>query len=128
MRGQLEDLEGIKESSDSGVVELVATKNGREVLLRGTLRAALVVTCVRCLEEFDFPVDVELEVLMLPGRPAPRRKDAAQEDDEKDELGVERYQGDTIVLDGLIRDTLLLEVPMNPSCGESCRGWDHLSQ
>ncbi len=127
---QLTEAKGIGAQDGAGQIELTVTKQGREVLLRGTIRTILVVTCVRCLEEFDFPVDVALEVLMLPGRQVRRggagRSKENERGDEKDDLGVEQYLGDEIVLDELVRDTILLEVPMNPNCGESCTGWDYL--
>jgi uncharacterized metal-binding protein YceD (DUF177 family) len=66
---------------------------------------------------------------MLPGRPQESKPPRDEGDDEgMDELEVDRYRGDEIVLDELIRDTLLLEVPMNPNCGDGCLGWDHLRQ
>lgn len=122
---ELEGCEGLGAGDQPGSVELIATKRGREVLIRGFAKATFSVTCVRCLEDYRLPLEAEIEVLMLPGRaPAQGGDGAADKDD--DELSVERYQGDQIELDGLIRDSLILEVPMNPNCGEECPGWDHL--
>lgn len=118
--GTLEGCQGIAAGHEPGAAELTVTKNGRELLIRGSARAPLSVSCVRCLEDFRLDVEAEIEVLMLPGAVNP------SECENEDDLGVERYQGDLIVLDELIRDSLILEVPMNPNCGDDCPGWDHL--
>ena len=125
LAGQLEECEGITSGEAPGVVELTATKRGQQVKLTGSLAATLSVTCVRCLEAFDDSVGSDVEVLMVPdsGPAAVVDKDGKPK---KDDLGTEQYQGDRIVLDTLIRDSLILEVPMNPNCGDECPGWDHL--
>lgn len=126
---QLADVEGIDGAKQEGLIEVAVTRRGREVLIRGSIRASLRVDCVRCLEAFPHEVDAPLEVLMLPGQPRPRKARETDGDDKNhDELGIERYRGDEIELDEILRDTILLEVPMNPNCGEQCLGWDHLRQ
>lgn len=128
MEAQTEGLDGIAPSDEPGSVELEVDRHGQEVLLRGTVRATLKVRCVRCLEDVAFPVEAELEALMLPGSTTAKKKKKADDEDEEDELGVERYLGGEIVLDDLIRDMILLEVPMNPDCGSECPGWERLRQ
>lgn len=127
--GQLEGVNGITAGETEGTIELDVTRRGREVFLKGTVQAELLVQCVRCLENYKFEVDADLEVLMLPGKAQQIQGTGKGENtDEDDDLGVERYEGETIVIDGLIRDTILLEVPMNPNCGEQCPGWDRLTK
>lgn len=132
LRAELGDVEGIGVAGEGGRLSIVTTKHGQEVLIRGTVVAALTATCVRCLNDFALPVEAEVSVLMLPSqaarRPGPARDDDDDEDDgDEDELGVERYQGEEIELDGLIRDSILLDIPMNPVCGEACPGWRGLA-
>jgi uncharacterized protein len=130
LRAELGDVDGIGVAADGGRIELVTTKQGQDVLLRGTVTAALRATCVRCLGDFALPIAAEVSVLMVPDqapkRPGPAFEGDDDDDDTEDELGVERYLGEEIVLDGLIRDTVLLEIPMNPTCGDACPGWDCL--
>ena len=122
LRAQLADLEGIDASGEVGRFSLTTTIRGQEVLLSGEVRATLLVDCVRCLETFEFPIEGDLAVLMVPG-PAPV---AGEDEEDGEDLGVEHYQGEEIELDELIRDTIVLEVPISPSCGDSCPGWEHL--
>ncbi|MFO8073865.1 MAG: YceD family protein [Polyangia bacterium] len=39
-----------------------------------------------------------------------------------DDLEKERFTGSSVVLDGLVRDGIMLELPINPRCPEPCRG------
>jgi uncharacterized metal-binding protein YceD (DUF177 family) len=116
----VEDVHGVRAA---GTLVLEATRRGREVLLNGAAEAQLVVACVRCLAEFELHVEAPLAVLMRPGPEGQSRADELCLED----LGEERYAGDEIVLDDLVRDLLILEVPMNPSCGAGCPGWHGLT-
>ncbi len=133
LKAEFEGVEGIEPGASNGKAELEATRHGAEVMLRGTVRVGLEVDCVRCLDAFGIEIDIDVDALMVPGKPVKgasqgktdkERKDAPDEEDDK--LGIERYQGEEIVLDGLLRDAILLEIPMSPNCGEDCKGWDAL--
>jgi uncharacterized protein len=126
LREQLADLQGISANGDTGSITLSSTKRGREVLLKGEVKAILQVDCVRCVETFELPIEGDIEVLMAPGPAKEPDKVDEDEDEDEDDLGIEHYEGEEIALDELIRDTLLLEVPISPSCGDNCPGWEHL--
>ena len=73
------------------------------------------------------PVREELSVLAVPGRSAQARRAAGDDDGEEadvdpGEADVIAYEGETIVLDDLVRDELLLGIPMIPLCSEACPG------
>ncbi|MEO7113579.1 MAG: YceD family protein [Polyangiaceae bacterium] len=54
------------------------------------------------------------------------KKGRSEEDDEfvfsPDEADVAPYDGDTVVLDDIVKDEILLEIPMIPLCSEDCPG------
>jgi uncharacterized protein len=54
------------------------------------------------------------------------KKGRSDEDDEyvfsPDEADVAPYDGDTVVLDDVVKDEILLEMPMIPLCSEDCPG------
>ncbi len=54
------------------------------------------------------------------------KKGRSDEDDEyvfsPDEADVAPYDGDTVVLDDVVKDEILLEIPMIPLCSEDCPG------
>src|ERR1019366_4565512 len=98
--------------------------------------STLVVPCSRCLEPTVVPVHEELSALAVPkgGASASRGskekkdkkpKDADDLDDAElasEEADVILYEGDHLVLDELVRDELLLGIPMIPLCSEACPG------
>ncbi|MEO6419216.1 MAG: DUF177 domain-containing protein [Polyangiaceae bacterium] len=53
-----------------------------------------------------------------------RSRDEEDDDDSisPDEADIVAYDGDTVVLDDLVRDELVLETPMIPLCSEDCPG------
>ncbi len=53
-----------------------------------------------------------------------RSRDEEDDDDgiSPDEADIVAYDGDTVILDDLVRDELVLETPMIPLCSEDCPG------
>jgi uncharacterized metal-binding protein YceD (DUF177 family) len=113
-------------SAGAGAVEVHVQRNGREILVHGKARARLVAECGRCLKDLPLEVACDLAALYAPGDPiatrasegALRRAREAEEldDIDPDEPDRECYSGEEVVIDGLVRDYLLLELPMQPRC------------
>lgn len=109
-------------SVGAGAVEVHAQRNGREILVHGKARARLVTECARCLKDLPLEVACDLAALYAPGDPnAHDFADEDLEDVDPDEPDRERYSGEEVVIDELVRDYLLLELPMQPRCE---LGWD----
>jgi uncharacterized protein len=142
LRGALEGT-AIGPSGPDGELDVRLSKSGTDVVVRGTLEAELVVPCSRCLAPAVIPVREELSVLAVPragATPAPTRGkrdrggeagkhghadgEAEEEEIEEDsgEADIISYDGETVVLDELVRDELLLGIPMIPLCSEACPG------
>lgn len=123
VRGVLEDHEA-KATDRDGKLEIRASKSGTDIVVHGVLEASLTVPCARCLDPVDIDIHADLSVIYVPGS---KVKDAEAkgeveytlEDGEADTLP---YDGETVVLDDLVRDELLLGVPMIPLCSEDCPG------
>src|SRR5277367_4951738 len=94
-----------------GHLSLRLSKSGPDVVVRGSLKADLVVPCARCLEPAKVAVREELSVLAVPRA---GMREAAGGDDDLDPAQADMipYDGETLVLDDLVRDELLLAVPM----------------
>jgi len=127
LRAALEGTDVSPGDSD-GAVDLRVSKSGNDVVIRGKLTAELTVPCARCLEPARVPVCEELSALAVPAAAAEeglaRRTDEMAGDDDRalDDADTIHYDGDTVVLDDLVRDELLLGIPMIPLCSESCPG------
>ncbi|HEY8072702.1 MAG TPA: DUF177 domain-containing protein [Labilithrix sp.] len=122
IRSLLEGHEATASGKD-GEIAVRASKSGPDVVVHGTLDAELTVPCARCTEPCELPIHAELSVLYVP---ASQLRQAGGDDDEKEidaeEADTLAYDGETVVLDGLVRDEILLEVPMIPLCSEACPG------
>jgi uncharacterized protein len=116
--------EGRPIAEQDGTLHVVAEKSGSDVLVRGEAKATLVVPCGRCLEPATVKCDASIAVLLS------RRGDTIRPpapDDEADESSVEEddhevFSGDEIRLDDLVREHLVLEIPMQPLCRPDCPG------
>jgi uncharacterized protein len=98
------------------------SKAGETVLLAGWLTARLILPCSRCAKDFTFPLHLELTTQFLPlVQPSMTRsgedvKKVAEENDPH------FYRGQTVVLDDVIREEVILAIPMRPLCGPDCKG------
>jgi uncharacterized protein len=120
VRGALEGHEATTAGTDGSVV-VRASKSGHDVVVHGTLDAELKVPCARCLEPTKLPVHATLSVLYVPGS---RLNSHGDRDGElsAEEADTLPFDGETVVLDDLVRDELVLEIPMIPLCSEDCPG------
>jgi uncharacterized protein len=120
-------------STADGVLEVHAQKSGTDFLVRGHVTATVVADCYRCLEDVSCTVTAELTALYAPAPAAKvaakHAKAAAKAVDEADddlpepgEVDQELFSGDKLVLDSLVREHVILEVPMQPLCREDCPG------
>ena len=108
----------------AGRAELVEEHHGKhkiikDIRLRGRLAAGLELLCARCLEPVPQEVAREFELLYRP-----LGSDAGQEEisvtDAEAEIGY--YQGDGILLEDVLREQVLLAVPLKVICRDDCRG------
>lgn len=97
-------------------------RSRRDVFVEAEIAVAVGYDCVRCLDPLTFKFERKVRHLLVPGKreatPAGEfavdAEDAADADDDLD-----CYEGDTIDLVPILREDILLEMPMNPTCVES---------
>jgi uncharacterized protein len=120
LRHTLENHEA-KPAGKEGLLDVRASKSGNDVVVTGKLDADLAIPCARCTEPFSLHVHSDIRVLYAPASKlkAPSKNDYEFSAEEADTLP---YDGETVVLDDLVRDELLLEIPMIPLCSEGCPG------
>lgn len=96
-----------------------ASKFGDRVLMNGHITSEAELVCSRCLKNFPYPVKINFNAEY-----APYFKFTGEEEHEltKEELDVSFYQGDEINIGGLIKEQIILAVPMKPLCKSDCRG------
>jgi uncharacterized protein len=94
-------------------------KVNHEVVVRGTLRSTVRLTCSRCAEEFEQPLSVPLEAVYLP-----MDEISSERATELEEGGADVYSYAAQVIDiaEMIRDKLFLSIPLQPRCMAGCKG------
>jgi uncharacterized protein len=118
-------LEGtdVAAGEGDGSLELRLSKSGTDVVVRGKLQAELTVPCARCLEPARVSIADDISALVIPEAAMRDQSGGADEDDlSLEEADLIPYDGETVVLDELVRDELLLGIPMIPLCSEACPG------
>lgn len=93
-------------------------KSGSRVSVRGLVGSSARLECVRCLNEFDFPVEVELSLFADQSGKSDRREEEALERDDY----MLFHDGRRLDLRETVREMLLLELPITPHCREDCPG------
>jgi uncharacterized protein len=98
------------ELADVGTVhaDLVLENAAGVLVVRGTVETTLGLRCHRCLT--DWEEDVALQIAEAMGF----------EEDEAADVYV--LDGDVADLEPVLRDAVLLEVPLRPLCRDDCRG------
>jgi uncharacterized protein len=101
-----------------GVAELVNQTLG-EVRVRGSLSVTIEAACDRCLETTEFPVAKKFELFY---QPASEYTGGGEEELEEVESEVAYYEGDRLDLNEILREVVLLALPMQMVCREDCQG------
>jgi uncharacterized protein len=122
IRGALEGTD-VGAAGPDGELDVRVSKSGTDVVVRGTLKAELTVPCARCLEPARLAVSEDISALVVPaGVLGESSGDGDDDEIAPDQADMIPYDGETVVLDELVRDQLLLGLPMIPLCSEGCEG------
>lgn len=121
MRGALEGTE-VQPAAGDGLLDVRVSKSGTDVVLRGKMAAELVVPCARCLEPARVSVKQDVSALAVPRSKMREKRKGEAADEDPPDADMIAYDGENLVLDDLVRDELLLAVPMIPLCSEACPG------
>ena len=117
-------LKSMFEESDAlplgdGELEVRLSKSGTDVVVHGHAKTDVELPCARCLEPVKVTLEPEISVLMVPASKVRHEREHEMAPSEADVLP---YDGENVILDDLLRDDLLLEIPMIPLCSETCPG------
>jgi len=87
--------------------------------ITGRVQAAPLLECSRCLKNSPYPVDTELSVELAPVKSL---GPSAEHELVEGELSMEFYQGDEIEPIEIVREQLLIALPMVPLHHSDCKG------
>jgi uncharacterized protein len=100
-----------------GLAELLSSVE--EIRLRGTLATEMEGDCERCLEPAVAPVRWSFDLFY---RPAEDVSSAGEISLKEGEVEIGFYDGDGLDLKEVLREQVLLAMPMQHLCREDCRG------
>ena len=95
------------------------------VLVTGTARARVVGECVRCLEPIERQLDADFqEMFSYPDADTriARRDEAGDDAADADDADVYHLEDDLFDLEPVLRDAVVLALPMQPVCRDDCPG------
>jgi uncharacterized protein len=102
----------------TGVAELLANTEG-EVRIKGHLDVKMESECDRCLARAQFPLDAAFDLFYRPTESLSAEEEVAIDEGEA-EMGF--YQGTGIELEDVLREQVLLMLPMQRVCADDCKG------
>jgi uncharacterized protein len=109
-----------KSDGTNGSVDLYLKKTQRQVLVKGTVRARVVMPCARTLDPVEIPLQAEILLLLKPAAKAAAASGSRAPSREQErpltaeEAAEDEYEGEHLVLGPFIREHLLLELPLFP--------------
>jgi uncharacterized protein len=101
------------------IVKLTAEFVGQSILVRGELAAKLGAECSGCLKDLELNASVPFTALFAERNPVV--PDGGEEGGGTDEEMI-FFSGPIVEMDDVLRDALLLSLPMAPRCTEGCKG------
>jgi uncharacterized protein len=90
------------------------------VRVQGAVKTTVILTCARCLEQFELPLDERFSLDYLEGCDPYQRRERVELKGE--DLSRVYFQGDAIDLGIGIREAILLASPIAPLCRRVCAG------
>jgi uncharacterized protein len=113
-----ETLDGTEARATRLGADVSLQKTERDVFVRGKIAGDLVVACSRCAAEAKLALDAKFDATYMP-------VDEVEEpgvDLSPEDADVRTYVDDEIDLKEMLREELLLALPIAPLCREDCKG------
>jgi uncharacterized protein len=90
-----------------------------EMRVQGSLSVSAQALCDRCLEAATFPIENQFDLVYMPAEEA-----ATASEKEVGQAGIEvgYYEGSGLPLNDVLREVVLLALPMQLVCSEACKG------
>ncbi|MEO0211550.1 MAG: DUF177 domain-containing protein [candidate division WOR-3 bacterium] len=114
---ELTDLDTVKLSGPV-IIHAKAIRAGKKIRLRMDLSFTLILPCSRCLKETEHMFSESEEFIFIRA-PAPVVPEQQLEDED---LVTQFFTGEEIDIAPLIRETIILSVPIKPLCKPDCKG------
>jgi uncharacterized protein len=110
--------------ASSGLAEVIHEHRGpkdivADIRLRGRFEGKFQVPCARCVEPVEIPLSSEFDLIF---RPAGADSDAPERSITAPETEIGYYQKDSLSLEDVLREQVLLSLPVRTLCKPDCKG------
>jgi uncharacterized protein len=102
----------------AGTAELLPHSDG-EIRIRGRYTVEMTAECDRCLGRARFPLDAVFDLFYSPVSRIAREEEVSIDESET-EIGF--YEGGGLELADILRERVLLALPMQRVCSDTCQG------
>ncbi len=90
-----------------------------DIRLRGHFAGNFQVPCARCVEPVEIPLSAEFDLIF---RPAEADADAPERSITAPETEIRYYQKDSLLREDVLREQVLLSLPVRTLCKPDCKG------
>jgi uncharacterized protein len=105
-------------------------KTGGGVVVQGSTEVAVRTACRRCLADVPLKLPISFTLNLVPARNLAAGEAGEGDDEQSERAGSfdltradeDLFDGRTIDLDPLVREQVLLALPMHAQCSEDCKG------
>jgi uncharacterized protein len=118
------DLRQVSQLNSSGRAQLVEEHHGkhkliRDIRLNGGLSTSVEMPCARCLEPVVQDVKRNFDLLYRPQGADAGREEASVAGTEAE---ISYYEGEGLLLEDVLREQVLLALPLKAICRQDCKG------
>ena len=90
-----------------------------DIRLRGQFAGKFEVPCARCVEPVEIPLSAEFDLIF---RPSAADAEATERSITAPETEIGYYLKDSLILEDVLREQVLLSLPVRTLCKEDCKG------
>ncbi len=99
--------------------QLKVKKVSTEILIKGDIESDIELQCSRCLKNFKNILNIPVDVIY---HPVQELRDEDKHELKSEELNMGFYSGNELDLLDLLREQIMLNLPMKPLCDDLCKG------
>jgi uncharacterized protein len=119
-----EEAEQISDLATAGEAEVIHEHRGpkeivADIRLRGRFSGNFEVPCARCIEPVEIPLAGDFDLIF---RPIGVDADAHERSITTSETEIGYYQGGSLLLEDVLREQVLLSLPVRTLCKPDCKG------
>jgi uncharacterized protein len=119
-----EEAEQVGQLATAGRAEVLHEHRGprdivADIRLRGNFGGKFQVPCARCVEPVEIPLSADFDLIF---RPAEADSEALERSITAPETEIGYYQGDSLLLEDVLREQVLLALPVRTLCKPDCKG------